>query len=360
MVSRDSLYAVVLAGGAGTRFWPLSREARPKQLLSFSGEGSLLYRTFERVAPMIRPEHWWMIVGKNHARECIDAVPQIDSKRALVEPVARNTAPALGLAAVNLLHIDPDAVLVVLSADHHVADSIAFLQALELAAKSAKQGNIVTLGIRPTRPETGYGYIQRGGQVEDHEGIYHIKRFCEKPDYVKAQGFLAQGDFEWNAGIFVMRADVLLKEMAKQLPELYKNMMVLADSIGSEDYETLLAENYGKLEKVSIDYGIMEQANNLQVVPVECGWSDVGSFDALDVILTADDDKNMTFGTTISINSKNSTLLSSEESVVAVLGVSDIIVVHTSDATLVLPKGKGQEVRDITDKLRDGGLKEFL
>ena len=267
------LQAVVIAGGSGTRFWPLSRRARPKQLINLSGEASMLQGTFDRVADVCAPETQWMVVGAHHAQGCREAAPDVPHGHCLVEPQARNTAPAIGLAAIHLLHWEAGATMAVLPADHHVADRDAFCHALSIAQGLALQGSIVTLGISPTHPETGYGYIEQGEQDGRSDAAYTIARFCEKPHLEAAQVFLRAGNFLWNAGIFVMQPEVYLSEVARQLPDLYAVLMRVAAHIGKPSYAATLERAYAEMKGVSIDYGVMERAQNACVVPVSCGWA---------------------------------------------------------------------------------------
>lgn len=351
------LRAVVLAGGSGTRFWPLSRSHRPKQLLDLSGQGVLLWQTFDRIEPVIVSKQWWMVVGAAHAQGCAEAVPSVSSERVLVEPCARNTAAAIGLAALHLVKEDPDAIMVILPADHHVRDSSAFCAALTLAAQAAARSGIVTLGIKPSRPETGYGYIE-SGRAGAQDGVFEVASFKEKPDSKTAQSYLESGNFLWNAGVFVVRADCILNELENQQSDLYAGLMKLADHIGADDYEAQLQAIYETLPSVSIDYAVMEHAREVSVIPLECGWSDVGSLSSLDGVLDQDADNNLVAGRTIALDTQDCTLIADEDHVVAAIGLKDMVVVHTRDATLVMPKERAQEVRQIVALVKEKGWNE--
>jgi len=355
-----SLHAVVLAGGSGTRFWPLSRRSHPKQLLNLTADGTLLAGTLKRVESLIEPARWWLVCGDAHLEGSKQAVPDMPATQMLCEPCGRNTAPAIGLAAVTLLRDDPDAMMVVLPADHHVADFDAFCNALKVAAQAAASGSIITLGITPTRSETGYGYIEKTEETLAVDGAFQVKRFCEKPNLEQAQAFLEQGNFVWNAGIFVMRCDVLLKEMKRQLPSLHASLETIAGAIGTGDYRTVLEAQYKELSGISIDYGIMEGAESVGVVPVECGWSDVGSFGSLDAVLKRDDAQNLTSGKVVALDSTNCTLYATEGHVVGVVGMKDVVVVHSPDATLVIPTERAQEVRGILKEMEERKWDEYL
>ena len=351
------LRAVVLAGGSGTRFWPLSRSHRPKQLLDLSGQGVLLWQTFDRIEPLMTSKQWWMVVGAAHAQGCADAVSDVSKDRVLVEPCARNTAAAIGLAALHLVQEDPDAIMVILPADHHVRDASAFCAALTLAAQAAASSGIVTLGIKPSRPETGYGYIEYGKPAAEN-GVFKVASFKEKPDLDTAEAYLKSGNFLWNAGVFIVRADHILNELKNQQSKLYNGLMKLAPHIATDDYETQLQVIYETLPSVSIDYAVMENANDVSVIPLECGWSDVGSLSSLDGVLEQDDANNQVAGKTIALDTQNCTLIADEDHVVATIGLKDMVVVHTRDATLVVPKERAQEVRQIVALLKEKGWNE--
>ncbi len=354
----NSLHIVAIAGGSGTRFWPLSRHTRPKQLLTVADEATLLGATFARSATLAPPERWWMVVGAAHADACRRAVPAVPSGQTLVEPVGRNTAPAVALAAIAIGRADPDAVMAVLPADHHVADGAALASALEQAAAVARTGAIVTLGITPTYPETGYGYIERG--EADARGGYGTARFCEKPDLETAQRFHAAGSFSWNAGMFVLRPDTFLAELRRQRPETFTAFERLADHLGTPAFTERLESTYAELESISIDYAIMENAEDVVVIPVECGWTDVGGFKALADLGAADPQGNVTEGRVVAIDSQDCLVRNDGEHVVALVGVSDLVVVHTADATLVIPKDRAQDVRQVVSSLNERGWREYL
>jgi mannose-1-phosphate guanylyltransferase len=356
----NRLHAVVIAGGSGTRFWPLSRRARPKQLLALGGDETLLAGTFRRIAPLVSSKRWWMVVGEGQAEQSYGLVREMPRPQLLVEPAARNTAPAVGLAAVHLMAREPEAIMVVLPADHHVRDAAALCEAIDRAAQLAANGPIVTLGITPTRPETGYGYIERGAADARVPGAFRVRRFCEKPDLEQAKAFLSQGGFAWNAGIFVMRASTVLREMARQLPDAHRGLLKVQQAIGTPEYGATLARAFAEMPSISFDYGVMEGAEDAAVVPVDCGWSDVGSWNALDALVAKDDAGNVTVGRTVAIDSKDCVLYSDASQLVATIGLRGVAVVHTRDATLVVPVERAQEVRQVLTQLGDKGWNEYL
>lgn len=347
-----TLHAVAIAGGSGTRFWPLSRHAHPKQLLNLSGEDTLLHATLARMSPLVGQKQWWMVVGQAHAQGCREAVAEVAEAQVLVEPQARNTAPAIALAAIHLLAKDEHAVMAVLPADHHVGDGKAFRQAIEVAHKQAATGRIMTLGITPSHAETGFGYIEQGPAI-GNSGAFALSRFVEKPSLEKAQHMLAQKNFLWNAGIFVMQAKVYMDEVKKQLPALASALAPVQKAIGTPGYADALKSAFAAIEGISIDYGIMEKAPNAGVVPVSCGWSDVGSWNALGSVVAADAQGNVVRGRAILQDTHNSVAWADDGHMVAVLGMHDVVVVHTADATLVLPKSRSQEVRDVLTALKE-------
>lgn len=360
MTDSRLLHAVVIAGGSGTRFWPLSRRHHPKQLLNLNGQDTLLHATFMRVDSLVPSSRWWMVVGEAHADGCRKVAPEVPTDRALVEPQARNTAPAIGLAAAHLQATAPGGIMVVLPADHHVQHPEVFCEALAKAAELAAVGPIVTLGIRPTHPETGYGYIQQGDKDSRVKGAYRVERFCEKPDLARAKSFLAEGNFLWNAGIFVMRPEVYLAEVQRQLPDLHAALVEVQAAIGSAKYPQVLAAAYSKIKGISIDYGVMEHASEVAVVPADCGWSDVGSWSALGAVVPPNEQGNVIAGKAVVLDSKNCVVYAPDGHMVGLVGVEGLVVVHTPDATLVVPAERAQEVREVLEKIGAQQWREWM
>lgn len=354
------IHVVVLAGGAGTRFWPASRRKKPKHLLSLGADTTLLQATFARVAELAPRENWWMVTGNDHAEACRDASPQVPASQVLVEPTGRNTAPAVALAALHIAERDPEAVMVVLPADHHVSDVAAFITALKSAARLAAQGAIVTLGVKPEYPEVGFGYVERGDADDRVDGSYRVARFREKPDLETAKEFIKAGTFFWNAGIFVMRPTSVLEEVARQMPQTHAALVALKQHIASPTYEDALRKAYEQVEATSIDYGVMEGARDVSVVPVECGWSDVGSWRALGTRISPNEAGNVTRGRVVAIDSTDCILYAAENHVVGVVGIDGLVVVHTADATLVVPRDRAQEVRAIIGEVGNRGWDDVL
>ena len=364
-----TLHAVVLAGGSGTRFWPLSRKMMPKQLLSIVGDRSMLALTFDRVARIIPEKQSWIVTTRAQAdqvrREMRDA--KMGGIHVLEEPAGRNTAAAIGLAAVLVARRDPDAILAVFPADHHIQKPERFTELIEAAAGVAEEGWLVTLGIEPTRPETGYGYIQRGSPLELPSGgsppseAFRVARFAEKPDVKTAERYLASGDFYWNAGIFVWRADRFLAEMESYLPEHYAGLQEIASLLGESGEPDLERVDgiYRGLESISVDYGIMERSDRVAVLPAEMGWSDVGSWASLRELLDKDDRGNILQGDVMALDTTGC-LVRSEDRLVATLGLNGLIVVDTADALLICPEGRSQDVKKFPELLMEAGRPEAL
>lgn len=344
-------FAIVMAGGSGTRFWPLSRGDRPKQLLPLAGgDESLLQATVRRVSQVIGPEDV-LVVTSERLAAATRAQLELPEANILAEPVGRNTAPCIGWATTRVARADPNAVCVVLPADHHIGDEEAYAGALGVAIEAAGEGSIVTIGIRPTRPETGYGYIEMGDAVAD--GVYKARRFVEKPNRQRAEQFLASGSFLWNSGMFFFRAGTMLDAIREHLPGLGATLdRYLAVDLSAE--ADLVSETYGSLPSVSIDHGVMEKVRDVMVVPTDCGWSDLGSFASAWELGERDDADNVASGA-ILIDTHGCFISAPKEKLVALIGVRDLIVVDTEHALLIVPRERAQEVKAIVETLRERG-----
>ncbi len=346
-------HAVVMAGGSGTRFWPLSRVKRPKQFLPLTGGEPLIVETVKRLGKLAASTT--IVCGKVHAPLVKRVLKKVS---VVVEPQARNTAPAIALATAHVFHEDPDATIAVLPSDQHVADVPAFQKALTDAAAVAREGFIVTLGITPTRPDTGYGYIKVGEPLSG--SARRVAKFVEKPDVVTAEGYLKSGDYLWNAGMFVFEARVMLAAFAKHMPDLSLALDELRASIGTQKYEKTLAKTFVKMPATSIDYGVAERADNIAVLPGGFGWSDVGSFNALPEVRQRDAGGNVLEGLGIVIDSTNCVVLAGQKRPVAVVGMKDTVVVDAGDAILVLPAARSQDVRKVVEALKARKLTKLL
>jgi len=359
-----TIKAVILAGGSGTRLWPLSRKQLPKQFLRLQGEKTLLDETIHRLAPLIKPKDVIVVTGEEHAMG--EAYNSLKPYQTILEPMGRNTAPAIAAAAACLQQQsgpDEDPIMVVLPADHIIKDQDAFQQALQQAIESAKQGHLVTFGIQPTRADTGFGYIKaeiRGHDlnskgIKDRVPLSSVQtqkviEFTEKPDQETASSYLETGGYYWNSGMFVWRTSTILNEIASHLPELNKTIEEIRPKLLSERC-TLPTDLWQKMPNISIDYGVLEKSSNVRLVPCDIGWSDVGSWDAVHEISTQDSDNNALQGRVIATECNNS-LIHSNHRLIAAVGVKDICVVETPDAVLITNRGETQRVREIVDQLK--------
>lgn len=348
-------HAVVMAGGSGTRFWPLSRMARPKQLLALGpSEHSLLRCTVDRVAPLIAPERVIVVTNARIADAVAADLPEVPRANVLAEPEGRNTAPCIGWAAVRALSVDADAVLVVLPSDHHIHDEDRFRAVLERAVRAAEGGALVTCGIEPTRPDTGYGYLELGDTLDD--GSRRCVRFVEKPDRARAETFVASGRYLWNSGLFVFRADAILAAIRTHLPALSAELDAVAAALAEGSDAAVIAARYGAMPSISIDHGVMEKADDVVVVPGSFGWSDLGSYETAWELAPKDANGNATRGdATVLVDARSNFVRVPEGKVVALVGVSDLVVVDTGDALLVMPRDRSQDVRAIVDALAARG-----
>ena len=349
-------HAVIMAGGSGTRLWPLSRAARPKQLLDVvaepgGGAHSLLAEAFTRLQAVLPTEQIWVCTAARYGEQVRSCLPELGADRLILEPTARDTANAVGLAAALVADLDPDAELAVVSADHVIRPVERFAAALETAyqALAARPRSLVTLGITPTSPATGFGYVQRGAPTEV-AGASEAASFREKPDRATAEGYLASGEYLWNSGMFVWRARTVLDALADHLPESATGLARVVAAPAGPERESVLAEVFPTLPKISVDYAVLEPAaaepGRVLVVDLDVDWLDVGSWPALAHTLTGDDAGNATRGLTVLLDSSGNVVLSDDpEHLVALVGVRDSVVVHTADVTMVCPVSDAERVK---------------
>lgn len=348
------IYTVIMAGGSGTRFWPLSRRARPKQLLSLAGDGTtaLLTATARRVASLSPLSRTLVVTRADLAQGTRDALPGLAEENLLLEPSGRNTAPCVAWATATIQRRDPSAVIVVLAADAFIRDENAFVEALRTAARAAEEGVIVTLGIEPTRPETGYGYLHIGESTGSVEGVRSVRAFVEKPDFARATEFVTGGQHLWNAGIFVFRADVMRAAVARFLPTIAGALEVFDGAAARGEETETVASLYPSLQSISIDNGVMEKVSEVAVVPVSCGWSDVGSWQASWELAAHDTDENAVRAErAVLIDARGNMVVAPEGKTVALVGVENLVVVDTADALLVVPRERAQDVKKAVDAL---------
>jgi mannose-1-phosphate guanylyltransferase len=350
-----AIHALILAGGAGTRFWPASRAARPKQLLPLTSERPLLVETIERVRHLVGPR---VLIASSApvASATRQVVPELTAEQLLVEPVPRNTAPCIGWGVATIARADPDAIVIVLPSDHHVADQPAFERAMASAVESARAGFITTIGIEPTRPETGYGYIELGDAVGDAR---RVVRFVEKPSREIAARYVEGKRHLWNAGMFIFRARDMRAAIEQHLPALAEGLDVFDRAAASGDEASAVRAKFGDLPAVSIDVGVMEKVADLRVVPANIGWSDVGSWEAAWELASRDAAGNAVQANAVLIDSKENLVVDlrsdrsrASERVVALVGVTGFVIVETDDALLVVPRSRCQDVKQVVEDLR--------
>jgi mannose-1-phosphate guanylyltransferase len=349
------LWAIVPAGGSGTRLWPLSRATRPKFLLPLLGERSLLQQTVDRLGSLVPPEHTLVVCGPAHAAPVARQLPELPERNVLVEPAPRGSGPAIGLATAIVARRDPEAIVGSFAADHEVTDAPAFAAAVRTAIAAAREDWLVTIGLTPTRAETGYGYIERTDEVvaKVEDGMaYRAARFVEKPDAAAAEGYLESGRFLWNASMFVWRAQTLLNELARLQPELFAAVSRIAAVWGTPEQERVTADIWSGLAESTIDQGVFERATRVAVVPADFGWSDVGDWHNLGELIAQDDAGNSVRGDLVQSETRNSVVWSETGRLVALVGLDNIAVVDTEDALLVVDRKNAQEVRRIVEQLK--------
>lgn len=357
------IYAVIMAGGSGTRFWPKSTKALPKQFLNLFGSDTMIQETVKRLEGYINPENVLVVTNDNYVPIVEQQLPDVRKDHIIGEPVAKNTAPCVAAAAAILNKLDPDSVMVVLPADHQITQKENFLDVLKSAVETAQtEDSLVTIGIEPNRPETGYGYICYDADKKLSKSgnpAYSVKNFTEKPDLKKAEDFLSSGNYLWNSGMFIWKTETILNAFKKYLPDVFKLTEKLQKSdLTQED----ISQFYYACPSISIDYGIMEKAETVHVVPGEFGWNDVGSWTAVHELSEKDENLNAYGNTKVSIHNSGSNLIHTESGkIVSLVGVDNVAVVETDKAILVVNLEKAQGVKDVVEELKSNpDLKEYL
>lgn len=355
---RKNFFAVVIAGGKGTRFWPLSRESFPKQFLRLIGQRTLLQETIHRLEGEVTHTNT-IIVTTDKQKDIVEwqLKELMENVNTVVEPEGKNTAPAIALVTFKLFKQNKDAMLLVLPADHFIGDNESFIKAARNAAIIADKGKIVTFGIRPFKPETGYGYIKAGKRLGD--STFGVERFTEKPDSASAKKMIDDGGYYWNSGMFLFRAKDMIEEFKTHMPELYKAFNAHMNALNTKNEDAALKQIYKTVKDESIDYGVMEKSKKIAVVTADFRWSDIGSWAAMDEVLPKDENGNVKFGNVVEVDCKNSILFAGDR-LIAAIGLEDAVVVDTQDATLIAPKSEVQKVKDLVGRLKSQGKEEYL
>lgn len=359
--SNGSLFALILAGGTGTRLWPRSRRESPKQLLPLFSKRTMLQETYDRILPAVSPTHIFVVTNEGYLDTVREQLPDVPPQNVIGEPEGHGTAPSIGFGALHMQKIDPDAVMVSLHADHYIERGDRFRRALTDAAQVAEQGYLVTLGIQPRNPETGYGYIHRGEIIEKigDQPVYSVAQFLEKPDEATATQFVRSGEYYWNSGIFAWRIATLWEEFSAYQPALCEQLRKIGKTLGTPRERTTMRRVWGEIKNETIDVGIMEKSQRVAMLPIDVGWSDVGSWATLLDLLPSNQDNNVVVGEHVGVDTQSS-LLYSPNRLIATVGLTDMIVVDTGDAILVCPKSRAQEVRHIVEALKQNNKHKYL
>ncbi len=356
------IHGIIMAGGSGTRFWPQSRRHRPKQLLNIVGDRTMIRTTVERILPIIPFERIMVVTARSHEAEIRNELPELSHDMIVAEPQGRNTAPCIALAAYKLYKKDPHGVMAVLASDHLIGKTEAFLNALTDGATAVSQGDyLLTFGIVPHRPETGYGYVQLGPPALSLGAttIYRVERFVEKPDRFTAEAYLASKEYMWNSGMFMWKTTAILKAVATHLPALDTAIKEILPALNTPDEAAALKEAYAKIEGISVDHGIMEKAENVACMPINVEWNDVGSWTSLENVWPSDQRGNSTRGEVVLLDCKNC-IASSPHRVTALIGVEDLVIVDTPDALMICRKDRSQDVKKLQEVLAERGYDHLL
>jgi mannose-1-phosphate guanylyltransferase len=356
------MYCLIMAGGKGTRFWPRSRAALPKQLLDIFSDKTMIQETVERITGLVPAGRIIIVAGREHADEIYRQLPEIPRENILIEPVGRNTAPCICLAALWVEKKEPGATMAVLPADHYIGIPQAFCRCLESAVEAAGQLDaLITIGIAPRSPETGYGYIQCGKETGTYKGqvAYRVQQFHEKPGLEKAREFLAQGSFLWNSGMFIWKAATILEEIKTCLPEMYGTLEAVVPHLGTAQAQKAIDAAYQNIQGISIDYGVMEKSRRVAILKGDFGWSDVGSWSAMYDISQKGAQGNVAHGDVIAVDARGS-FIYSKKKLTAVVGLDNVVIVETDDALLVCAKDRSQDVKKVVDILEQQGKKKYL
>ena len=352
--------ALIMAGGRGERFWPRSRRNMPKQFLSLTDDGkTMIQLTVERIMPLVDMKDIYIATNKDYRQLALEQLPGIPEENILCEPVGRNTAPCIGLGAVHIAKKYEDAIMLVLPSDHLIKFNKMYLTTLRDACRIAEKGtNLVTIGIMPDYPETGYGYIKFDAK-EPEGGAYRVDRFVEKPSLEVAKEYLAAEEYLWNSGQFIWKVSSILKNLKQYMPDTYERLLRIQEAIGTEEEEQILDREFHEMDSQSIDYGIMEKAKDIYILPGAFGWDDVGSWLAVERIKKTNEFGNVVNGNIITVNTKNC-IIQGEKKLIAAVGLQDLIIVDTEDATLICEKDNTGDIKKVLENLKICNRDEYL
>ena len=358
------LHAVIMAGGSGTRFWPASRQVKPKQLLKMGGSRSMLQTTFDRLNGLVSSEHVLVLTNQQLTDSVVSQLPDLPLEHVIGEPYKRDTAPCIGLAASLIQAADQDGIMIVMPSDHVIEPKPEFHRAIRAGVQLIEQDptRIVTFGIRPTYPAESFGYIQRGTGIETTPGIsaFGVANFREKPDRATAEEYLNAGSFYWNSGIFLWKVSTILDALKQFEPEMFQHIEAISAAIGTRNFQSIFAAEFEKIQGKSIDFAVMERHSNVCVIEAPFSWDDVGSWQAIARLIAPDSDGNAADGPYLPIDSSNMIIRSEADHLVVTIGMKDTIVVHTPDATLVAPKEEEERVREVVKQLAELGHQQYL
>lgn len=346
------LYALIMAGGKGTRLYPLSRSNNPKQFLKVINNKSFLRNTVDRIKPLVSKENIYVVTNKDYYESICSELPEIDEANIFVEPSNKETATCIGLSAVKLLKKDQDATMIVLPSDHYIEGNDEFIDTINQAVEIVqRRRGLVTIGINPTRPETGYGYIRAGERIVSRIPSYKVERFLEKPNLEVAKDLILDGNYMWNSGMFIWRSDVFLREMEKYLPKMYERLMNIYKSLDTEEEEKVIGEEYQLIDGISVDFGIMQKTRKAYVIKSNFIWDDIGSFESLSRFLANCRGNNIS-GNTYMEESENCSIFGEKKLIIG-FGIKDLVIVDSGDVILIMDKNKDQEMKHLVNKMKD-------
>ncbi len=357
------LYAVIMAGGSGTRFWPWSRQKTPKQLLKITGHDTMINQTVNRIISEIPSENIYVVTTSFQADSIKEELPQIPAENIISEPFGRNTAACIGLAATIISNRDTNATMAVMTADHIITPPDLFLKSLKCAEKVAIESNaLITFGIKPEEPSVNYGYVQRSENAVNLHGfsIYDVKCFTEKPDRATAENFVKSGNYYWNSGIFVWTVSAILGNIDSLMPDLSQGLTRIGQSLGTPEESNVINSEYGKFESISIDYGVMEKASNVKIIEADFSWDDVGSWLAIERLNNPDQNNNTILGKHCGLNTQENIIIGDKDNLITTINVSGLIIVNTKDVTMVCNKNNAEDIKKLTELLKEKGYSSYL